>query len=111
MIPSTYNSETGELHVTIPGDVLSTNAEERASDITGLIQKHQGFQMLELDLTSAKMVDSMGLNMLLAMVNRTRQTGAKVKIVISNPLIQRVFQFARLGEIATIELRDKRRRS
>ena len=90
------------LEVTIPGDVLSTNAEQIRSEILALFEsdavKTASWDTLRLDLTAAKMVDSVGLNLIVSLYKEAHKRRAKAIAVNSNPNIQRTFLFTRLDK-------------
>jgi len=96
------NSAERTLEVTIPGDVLSTNAEQIRTEIFALFEleavKAAGWENLKLDLTAAKMVDSVGLNLIVSLYKEAHKRRAKTIAVISNPNIQRTFLFTRLDK-------------
>jgi len=94
------------LAVTIPGDLLSTNAEQTRTEIFALFEseavKTTRWETLRLDLTAAKMVDSVGLNLIVALYKEAQKRRAKTTVVISNPNIQRTFLFTRLDKHLTV---------
>lgn len=93
------NTAERTLAVTLPGDLLSTNAEQTRTDIFGIFQSAApGWETLKLDLRAAKMVDSVGLNLIVAIYKETQKRRAKMTVVISNPNIQRTFLFTRLDK-------------
>ena len=90
------------LQITLPGDLLSTNAEALRAEIFTLlgtpVVMAPNWDTLKLDLTAAKMVDSVGLNLIVAIYKETQKRKAKMTVVISNPNIQRTFLFTRLDK-------------
>ena len=98
----TLNPADHTLSVTIPGDLLSTNAEQTRIEIFALFEteavKTAGWTTLQVDLTAAKMVDSVGLNLIVAIYKEAQKRRAKTIAVISNPNIQRTFLFTRLDK-------------
>ena len=101
-----------KLTITLKGDILSTNAEEFSGNINRLLKKHKlaGWDELKLDLNSARIIDSMGLNMILNIVKQVQAAGKSMKIHISSSAIQRVFQFSRLDQAVEIAFKKRRRR-
>jgi len=94
------NSAEQTLEITLPGDLLSTNADQIRSEVFGLLEtapiKAGGWNTLKLDLTAAKMVDSVGLNLVVGLYKEAKKRGAKTSAVLSNSNIQRTFIFTRL---------------
>ena len=93
------NSKT--LTLQFPGDVLSTNAEvlrqEAVATLESPAMKASDWQTLKLDLSSAKMIDSVGLNLIVSLIKTAKSRSAKVVGLISNPSVQRALVFTRLN--------------
>lgn len=100
MINHTINSADKTLVLTFPGDLLSTNADTARKEITAIFEsaavKSAGWTTLKLDLKAAKMIDSVGLNLVVSLYKEAKKANAKTSAVISNPNIQRTFLFTRL---------------
>ena len=100
MINHTLNASDKTLLLTIPGDLLSTNTDQSKKEITAIIEsaavKSSGWTTLKLDLTAAKMIDSVGLNLVVSLYKEAKKNNAKTIAIISNPNIQRTFLFTRL---------------
>ena len=96
----TINPADHSLQLTIPGDVLSTNAEQIRTEIFALFEtgpvKSAGWTTLVLDLRAAKMIDSVGLNLLVGLFKEAKKRGAKTSALINSPNLQRTFAFTRL---------------
>lgn len=94
------NAAEKSLHCIIPGDVLSTNAEQIRGEILALLEtapvKAAGWTTLVLNLTAAKMIDSVGLNLIVSLYKEAKKRGAKTSALISSPNLQRTFAFTRL---------------
>jgi anti-anti-sigma factor len=97
-----------ELQVTFPGDLLSTNVETLRAEIMKLLDSppasSPSWDNLSLDLRAARMVDSMGLNLLVTIVKAVRRRGGKVSAKITSPNIQRTFLFTRLDKQLDMKL-------
>ncbi len=100
MINHILNPSDKTLLLTIPGDLLSTNTDQIKKEIHAIIEsasvKSAGWTTLKLDLTAAKMIDSVGLNLVVSLYKEAKKNNAKTTAVISNPNIQRTFLFTRL---------------
>ncbi|MBI3416354.1 MAG: STAS domain-containing protein [Verrucomicrobia bacterium] len=102
MIAHTLESAAGRLNLTIPGDILSTSTEILQQEIFGVLEsapvRTASLTSLNLDLTAAKMVDSAGLNLLVAIIKWAKSHKAEVGVAISSANIQRTFAFTRLDQ-------------
>ncbi len=112
MITGALDKSKLTLTITIKGDILSTNAEELSGKINKIFTKHKtaSWEKLKLDLNSARIIDSMGLNMILNIVKQVQKAGNSMKIHISSPAIHRVFLFSRLDKAVDIVVKKRRRR-
>jgi len=94
------NDAAKTLSITVPGDVLSTNADALREKIFGLLESPAvrlgAWDTLSLDLSAAKMVDSVGLNLLVALVRAVKSRQAKIRAIIKSPNIHRTLLFTRL---------------
>jgi len=93
-----YNPELKTLHVTIPGDILSTNAEALRRDIMAALNDstQTTLSVLELDLRAARMVDSAGLNLIVSLVRAASQRSCRTRALVENANVHRTFLFTRL---------------
>ena len=96
------DSAKKELIVTLEGDLLSTNVELARQEMFGLLEspaiREAQWDVLRLDLRAAKMIDSAGLNLIVALIKHVRTRGGRVISNISSPSIQRTFVFTRLDK-------------
>ena len=90
------------LNVTIPGDILSTNADALRDELFALLESEPvrtgTWETLYLDLTGAQMVDSVGLNLIVSVVRAVKARQGKVAAKIRSTNIRRTFQFTRLDK-------------
>lgn len=97
-----FDSNTKTLTVPVPGDLVSTNADKLRQDLHEVLEPaaagQQAWQVVKLDLTSAKMVDSVGLNLIVTILRAVQKSGAKMQVVCSNPNVHRTFLFTRLDK-------------
>lgn len=100
MINHTLNAAEKTLQLTFPGDLLSTNTDTARKEIFAIFEsaavKSAGWSTLKLDLTATKMIDSVGLNLVVSLYKEAKKSNAKTTALISNPNIQRTFLFTRL---------------
>ena len=112
MVTASLNAQRRTLRVKIKGDVLSTNAEAHAGAITEIFEHHKGTDIskFNLDLRTAQMVDSVGLNMILGLVRFANERRFTTKIAIASPAVHRVFQFSRLNKAVEVVFKERGRR-
>lgn len=103
--PSTPPTPTNDSHsytLRVPGDLISTSAEALRRQISGLLDASsaapRSWTLFKLDLSAAKMVDSVGLNLVVTILKMVQKTGAKMQVLYSNPNVQRTFLFTRLDK-------------
>jgi len=86
----------------VPGDLVSTNADAVRNEINGLLDTAgvapRKWDTFILDLAAAKMVDSVGLNLVVSLLKRVQARGGKMQITYSSPNIFRTFTFTRLDK-------------
>ena len=96
------NSNGKSLTLRVPGDLLSTNAEAMRNEANTLLEAANNtpgqWGVFKLDLTAAKMIDSVGLNLIVTLVKRVQKHGAKMQVTYSNPNVLRTFNFTRLDK-------------
>jgi anti-anti-sigma factor len=91
--------KTNVLTVTLSGDLTSTSAEQLRPPINTLLdQPKPAWSLFRLELTGAKMVDSVGLNLIVSILKLVQQRGAKMQIVCANTNVHRTFLFTRLDK-------------
>ena len=102
------NSSETTLEVTIPGNVLSTNADQIKAEVLGLMDskfmKSGAWTHLKLDLTGAKIIDSVGLNLVVNFYKEAKKRGATTTALLSSANIQRTFMFTRLDSYIQVIL-------
>lgn len=84
------------------GDIVSTNAKLHWQRIEALLAHLSQGQTLELDLRTAAMIDSVGLNAIVKTIKHAEIRSAKVRLLIANPSIKRICTFTRLDQKAEI---------
>jgi anti-anti-sigma factor len=96
----------GSLLFPVPGDLLSSNATELLSQLDDFLAAHEernsNWNALELDLRRASMVDSVGLNFLVALHKRLHADGKKLRIRTVSDSVQRILRFTRVDKYAEV---------
>lgn len=101
-----YRLHEDVLYITIRRDILSTGVRGLFEQLAALQKdpnvERSSWRSLELDLTGAKMIDSMGLNFLVHVVKWSEERKAKAKIVIRDKNLDRLLRFTRMNEHAEV---------
>ena len=94
------NDDQRTVTFSAPGDLVSTNAETLHREIGELLDARDEaspkWELFKLDLTRARIVDSMGLNLIALLLKRVRKNGAKMQVAYAHKNVLRVFIFTRL---------------
>lgn len=105
----TINSQTHTLQLQIPGDITSTTAPSLRNELFALLErefssKNQAWQTLHLDLSSAKMVDSVGLNLLVSIIRLATEHSRKICCTVASRHVHRTMLFTRLDSMMQVNL-------
>lgn len=106
-MPTTSTAPLADrVHVIIPGDLTSTSFESAKLAIFQAMAdadaRHDHWRALRIDLGSARMVDSVGLNLLVHVIKHVEQRGLQLEIVIGHPSVARAIAFTRLDTKLTV---------
>lgn len=95
-----FDPEQKILLVQVPGDLVSTNADQLRAALATTLNSETAppWDRLRLELLAAKMVDSVGLNLIVTLVRVAQKFDRKVQVTYTNPNILRTFQFTRLDQ-------------
>jgi anti-anti-sigma factor len=100
--------ERKTLTVVFPGDVVSSNAAALQSELFALLEspavKRGPWDRLEADLTAAKMVDSVGLNLLVTVVRTLTAEQKKMQVSVTALHVERALKFTRLDRLMEIRV-------
>jgi anti-anti-sigma factor len=100
------NRERRTLRIEFPGDILSTNAEALRAEVFGILNapgtQTAGWDLLAADLEAARMVDSVGLNLLVSIIKAVQARGKKAQILTSSAHVRRALRFTRLDQLAEV---------
>jgi anti-anti-sigma factor len=96
------NEASRQLTVHLPGDLTSTNAaavrETLSSVLNADTEKPALWHTLRLELAGAKMVDSVGLNLIVSLLRAVQRLNGRMQVVYSSPNVLRTLQFTRLDK-------------
>jgi anti-anti-sigma factor len=102
----THRLHHGVLYLEVPGDIVSTGVRElsdQLNSIRTLAEVQQApWHTMELDLSGARMIDSMGLNFLVQVLKWVEERQAATRILIRDKNLDRLLHFTRLNEHAEI---------
>ena len=113
MITHQLDEADKTLRIDIEGDLLSTNFDRVNGDIQAILNaddvKASAWSTLVLDLTTAKLIDSMGLNILVGLVKRVGAPPrhGRLKTRIASQTIHRTLLFTRLEKYMEVEMVGK----
>jgi len=103
MIESRLERESRTLRLVFPGDILSTNASGLKEEAIRAIEgSAPGWDSLVADLSAARMVDSVGLNLLVTIIKAAQARHRKTRIRSSSSHVRRALKFTRLDQMAEL---------
>ena len=104
----TYDAEQKIVRFQASGDVLSTTADGLRAALEEALHNSAAqagaFDCFEIDLRSAHMVDSVGLNLLVWLWRAITARGGRLRLKISSANIERTFRFTRFCERVEVQL-------
>ena len=97
-----------DIELVVHGNILSTNVQDirqRVLDTLAEVeQRESAWKTLHLNLQSAQMIDSTGLNFLVALVRHVKKREVAIRISVRSANIAKSFSFIRLDRQARVEL-------
>lgn len=98
------------LLVELKDEVISTQVPKLRRGLIEILDNADpgDWKTLYLDMRSARMVDSMGINWLYAESVRIAESGKSMVLRVSSPAINRVIQFAGLDKMVTLKFRRRK---
>lgn len=84
------------------GDVVSTTIEDLRQRLDAVSSGAAANQPLEIDLRATRLIDSVGLNLLVTVIKREQAGQRPVLIRVGHASVERILQFTRLDRHATI---------
>jgi len=107
MIEHCLDKKNGTLYLKFSGDITSTCHDQVSGEIEKILSDplidNMGWQSMELDLLSARIIDSMGLNVIVDLIRRVKARNGTIKSKISSRTIYRTYLFTRLEKQMEIE--------
>lgn len=89
-------------------NILSTNVQTVRQQVLDILNdaevSNPDWKQLHLDITAAQMIDSTGLNFLVAVARHVKKRSIELKISVSSANIAKSFSFIRLDRQAQVVL-------
>lgn len=97
-----------QFSITFLTDILSSNVKELSDNIGKKWEeiKNDDWNILFIDISASKLVDSMGLNLVISLLKQAQNRGSKVKCKIASRTIHRTLLFTRLDKQMEIEFQE-----
>jgi anti-sigma B factor antagonist len=99
-LPADVRTEQGHSVLAVTGDVDVYSAPALGRRLTGLLDS--GERRLVVDLSGVDFLDSTGLGVLVAALNRCRDEGGSLSLVCSKPSILKLFAITGLDQVFVI---------
>jgi anti-anti-sigma factor len=103
-----YDAERKTASFQAAGDVLSTTADSLRAALEEALRSPStqagAFECFEADLTQARMVDSVGLNLLVWLWRAVSARGGRLRVKISSPDIERTLRFTRFCDRVEVQV-------
>lgn len=103
--------EANTFQVSLPGNILSTNAQEIRAQLTKALSDPRfvagTLEVFELDVTGAQMIDSVGLNLIVWLLKAVRERRARLRLLVASIHVERTLQFTRLDQQAEVVRRGQ----
>ncbi len=93
------------LHITFAGDILSTRVAALRTELLAGLSAHPGAKFVVADLAAAAVIDSQGLNLLVALLRECERRGIAFRVDKPSPDVHRMLTMlnlaARFGLVPT----------
>lgn len=86
----------------IRGDLLSTNADAVRAEIDKLLPVGKSAKVVQLDLRASRLIDSVGLNLIVSVIRRVKRRGGQTRITVGHPTVRRMMTFTRIDQHAEV---------
>jgi anti-anti-sigma factor len=99
---TTKKTQKDALTVRVDGDLVSTTTASVRGDIDRLLASMDdpwpAGTTLQLDLARAKMIDSMGLNLVVSLLKAAQKQGGRLRVAYADANVLRILTFTRLDK-------------
>jgi anti-anti-sigma factor len=104
--PSAAGSKGGLLTLRVPENLVSTSAARFREEFSRQLDAAAAAcpVLVEVNLSGARFVDSVGLNLLVTVIKRVGAWGGKTRLQVDDPNVNRTLRFTRLDAHAEIVL-------
>ena len=86
------------LHIAFAGDILSTNVQSLRPELMQALQKAEGITSVQADLQAARIIDSMGFNLLIALFRECEKRQLRFGVINPSPEVLRLIKFLNLAD-------------
>lgn len=94
--------QNGIFTITLHCDLTSTTVEQLRTELHAQLgtpaNPEAAWRFFRLELAGTKMVDSVGLNLIISLLKAVQQRGATMQIVCVSPNVHRTLLFTRLDQ-------------
>lgn len=101
-----YEKKSGTIVLTVDGDVISTTTENIRQGLDALMADSlvwgESWSILLLDMSATKMLDSLGLNLLVSLLKRVQARSASLHVKITSRMVHQTLLATRLDRQITI---------
>lgn len=87
---------------TVPGDIVSTNADEIRVRLWPLVQQAAENSVIAIDLRATRLIDSVGLNLLVSAIKNGATRKVRLRLHVAHPNVVRILNFTRMHLYADI---------
>ena len=110
LISGVADERKRRLLVEVHDDVTSTQVPLLRKGLMEILEANANanWKALYLDIRSARMIDSMGINWIFAETVRLKSEKKQMVIRVSSPAVNRVLQFAGLDKVVTVKFRRRK---
>lgn len=110
MITGQLDGRKKRLKIEVKSELTGTLAQPLREGLSQIKKEYpeDAWDALYLDVRNSRVIDSMGLNWLLAESRALREKNKELVLRVASPAINRVLHFARFDKLATIKYRRRR---
>ena len=93
-----HQTTGSELAIFFEEDLISTSVQSLFGPCKDLLVETEGLTKVVVDLAKVKMVDSQGLNLLVALYQECKKKNRQYQVTGVSPSLKRLFDFVKMSE-------------